>query len=564
MRPVTSRSASAAFFALLFAATLAGNWNGASELVGRAVKDSEGWNGRGYRANGENTDAFRQLAESHLSPGESLYYCTNSRDGRLSPAERSTHLALSWALSPVPVEFGIPDETCEASAIIVSRFLDSDFPGYWLAAGNESAVLWRRAEAATEPQGTMRRPLPPGVLGELFGVVAVCAAIAVFVWRMRRRDAETGGGLPGSGSPPLMNSAVSVSGVVMFFCLASFLALSHTFMAPTGLGVYGGKAKLFLLSRGIPDGFFADPAFSSYQPAYPPGLALLTLGAYLVGGGCGEWLTQLIPVFAATVALWLVTRSAAESRWAMLWVMAAFLGRQALQTVTFFYAEPFVALFSILAWMRLREDRQDMPGWVLLGATGLFKAEGVVLLLAVWVAFCIHATLSSEDVRRVRRVIGWRSSFFWMKQLAAAFAPPVSWYVASRIAGACFYDYAPFWRPDPARFCEAACYLLKTAFLEPWRYGFAYPIAVVVAVLAFVRRPAVGEGGCSSPLSVSSFVALICLALFAFIYSLSLAPDFGWHLWSSAARLLWVPSLFVLVECAAVPSLHFGDWRSVR
>ena len=44
--------------------------------------------------------------------------------------------------------------------------------------------------------------------------------------------------------------------------------------------------------------------------------------------------------------------------------------------------------------------------------------------------------------------------------------------------------------------------------------------------------------------------AIICLGAFAFVYSLSKAPDFSWHLWSSASRLLWVPSLFLLSECS--------------
>jgi len=54
-------------------------------------------------------------------------------------------------------------------------------------------------------------------------------------------------------------------------------------------------------------------------------------------------------------------------------------------------------------------------------------------------------------------------------------------------------------------------------------------------------------------LLAAALVPLVCLLLMAFVYSLSLAPSFNWHLSSSAARLLWVPSLLLLAEVC----LHF-------
>jgi hypothetical protein len=46
-------------FALLSAATLAGNWNGLQCCVRRAFNEATTWNNRGYRGNGEHTDGFR-------------------------------------------------------------------------------------------------------------------------------------------------------------------------------------------------------------------------------------------------------------------------------------------------------------------------------------------------------------------------------------------------------------------------------------------------------------------------------------------------------------------------
>lgn len=527
---------------LLFAATLAGNWGGMREFAERTVHDATAWKGRDYCGNGEHSDAFRELAEKFVSPGATIHYCQNSNDGSLQPAERSTHLAISWAQSPVPVRFGGKDGVGDASAIIASRYLRGDFPGFRRAAENDSAVLWLREGAATEIAAPSRAAAaPPPPWREAAGAATVCAWVAWFAWRMRAAgstDAPTSGRHRGS------NRRFLAACVAVFAAVATAAALTHTFIAPAGLGVYGGKAKLLYLTGGIPEGFFIDPAFSSYQPAYPPGLALLTLCAYGLAGGCGEWLTQLIPVFATASALWLTAGASVGSRWAALWMLAAFLGKQTLQMATFYYAEPFVALLALLGWRRLREDRNDPKGWLLLGATGLFKAEGLILLFAVWAAFSICAIAEKQPAReRLERP----ASFSWISRIAMAAALPLAWHIGCRIAGATFYDYASVWTPDWTKFSAALTYLLKTAFLEPWRYGFAYPLAVAATVAHLLRRRTDAvKARPPAQWPVSAIAALLCLVAFAFVYSLSLSPDFGWHLWSSAARLLWAPSLLVL------------------
>lgn len=540
--------------AVLFLATLLGNWSDIHEFVSRSIRGLSEWNGRNYRANGKDTDAFRELVERHLYPNEGLYYCLSSSDGCLSPAERSTHLALSWAHSPSPVKFGSKDGVDDASAVVVSSFLKADFPGYWLVTENEYAALWRRGDVIVESSDTSRAAWVPGLWHEIVGVFVVCAMVGWFVWRMRRVTAHCRGSVsPTCTDPPIGHVAIPAVGAIAFFCFAAFLTLNHTFVAPNGLGVYGGKAKLFLLCGGIPEGFFNNPDYSTYQPAYPPGLTLLTLGAYLISGGCGEWLVQLIPVFGVAVSLWLMMRFATGSRWASLWILASFASKQTLQMATLFYAEPFVALLSILGWMRLRECRDALSGWILLGASGLFKVEGLVLLLAVWVAFGIDSILRGGVLRS-----GFvcRKFLAWITRLVFASFAPLLWIVGCHFAGARFYDYAPFWNPDFAKFCDALCYLAKMAFEEPWRYGFAYPLATAIVALTFVRKHIAAEWRAISTLSISASVALISLVLFASIYSLSRAPDFGWHLWSSAARVLWIPSLFVLIECAAETARH--------
>lgn len=545
MKPSIGHPSPAIVFFALFVATLVGNWSGMREFAERAVDDAMEWKGRGFRGNGEHTDAYRELAEKFVPPGEKLYYCISADGGSLQPAERSTHLALSWARSPDPVRVGGRDDIGDASAVIASRFMVMDIPGYIRIGDNTSAMLWLRGDTAADA-GSNERPTPaPLPWREAAGMVVVCALIAWFSNGVKHNDNS---GRSPYWEPLSANILLRVCAVA-FFILASASALTHTFVAPTGLGVYGGKAKLLYLSGGIPGRFFTDPAFSSYQPAYPPGFALLTLVSYWVSGGCGEWLTQLVPVFAMATIFWLTAEGGRKSCWMTLWIPAAFISKQALQMTAFYYAEPLMALLALLGWMRLRKNRDDWSGWLLLGASGLFKNEGVILLFAEWTAFVVCTRF---DMRGRTRCSVYASM---AARLFLAATPPLAWHVACRMAGATFYDFAPVWELNLAKFSTALTHLLKLTFGEPWRYGFAYPVAVVAIAAHWIRRRADAKGSCP-PVEwlVSVFAASLCLVGFTFVYSLSRAPSFAWHLETSAARLLWTPSLLLLAEFIRIPA----------
>ena len=534
-----------AIAALFFAATLAGNWTSVRDSAIRAARDWTSWSDRGYRGNGEHTDAYRELVEKNVVRGGRLYYRPCSQDNRLTPAERSIHLALSWVMSPAPVRFGDAKCAVDEPVIVVSRFLDVEFPGCWLAAENDEAAIWQSGELPADEKSASCGALSSvSPWRELIGVIAVCSLIAVFVWWVLPGDCTGHCGIAGA-----------CVGSIAFFAFATVLTLSHTFVAPTGLGVYGGKAKLFYLFGGIPAGFFTDPAYSSFQPAYPPGLAFLTLVAYWVAGGCGEWLTQLIPVFVTALTLGLVLKDGSSSFWVLFLAFAAFLGEQTLQVSTFYYAEPFVALLALLGWMHIKKNKEGHSGWIVLGVAGLFKTEGLIVLLAIWLSF-VACALKAECAKFVSRVL-----FKWGWRLALAMALPLAWHLSCHLAGATFYDYAPMWDFDFARFGAAAEYLLEAAFLEPWRYGFSYPMALAILIFALVSIFTEGRGRIPVSLIAASASSLICIVLFALVYSYSRVADFQWHLWSSAARLLWVPSLFVLLECAIATRRHFRTFN---
>ena len=538
------------FFASLFVATLACNWRPLRSVAENTVRRVNSWNGRTYHGNGTYTDLPREMVEKHVPQGESVCLIIKSENGDPASIERSLHITLSWAMSPKPVEIRSRHdyEKTDASFLVINKYSDFKPAGFEKIAEGPGQALWRREGRESGDSAGMgnNRGGPPNPFREAAGAVFVCALIAFAVRRSKPAPAPEH---DFSRQPALFSRLKTAWIPCVFFILAAAQALSHTFNAPTGLGVYGGKAKLFFLSGGIPAGFFTNPAYSTMQPAYPPGLTLLTLLSYAVSNSCGEWLTQLIPVFAAAVALWGLCHGA-RAVWAMLWILAAFLDRQVLIMSAYYYAEPFVALCIVLGWSRISGNGSDWRGWLLLGAAGLFKNEGLVIACAVsaaWICCKPGGRMGGGPGGKNPRVP-------LLKICVCVIAPTLAWHIACRLAGATLYDYAPVWQPDRAKFATAFAHILKTAFAEPWRYGFAYPLAVAGLLWrCFVRRKSQGASGrfasCFAPPLVAPLVApLICLPAFAYVYSLSLSPDFDWHLGSSAARLLWAPSLLVLYE----------------
>ena len=403
----------------------------------------------------------------------------------------------------------------------MSRFRRVEFSGFWRVAENDCAALWLREGVA--PKGVDSFPAVSS-MREMVGVAVVGLLVFAFGWFAVR----SGGGAADWG-------AWLCAAVVLL--VAGGLALTHTFVAPTGLGVWGGKAKLLYLCGGLPDGFFTDPARAPLQPAYPPGLTLLTLLAYAVSGGCGEWLTQLVVVFAAA-ALCALLCSRTESWAARLWVLAALLTPLSLRMASLYYAEPFVAFLVLAGWMRIRRGRGVLSGWILIGAAGLFKNEGSVLCLVCW------AALRLTDGRRTAPLRG----------LLAALVLPCAWQVGCRLMGGTLYDFAAPWQPDFARLWTAAVFAFRAAFLRPWDYAFAWPFAALLLAFAPFRRLFAAKCANERGLRAAAVAAFSASVAFVYVLSLSRAPDFDWHLSTALPRLLWVPSLLLLVEIAALCS----------
>ena len=508
---------------LLFFCSLVLNQRELHDLFEHSIVASHALRERGYCGNGAHTDSFRELVERFVPADASVYYCADSEDGRLQPAERSIHLALSWAASPRAVRFGGTNGVRDASFVVASRFRRASFPGYRRVAQNECAALWQKEDNPVHSTARSDCP-PPSPLREGLGVAVASLLVVGLVFLVLRSC----GGSAENRLPPIAVASVAVA----VFLVAGYLALSHTFIAPTGLGVYGGKARLLFLGGGLPSGFFTDAAYSSFQPAYPPGLALLTLVAYAVAGGCGEWLTQLLVVvaFAAVVA---ILCSRARSFSGCVFVLALMLTPLALRVASLYYAEPFVALCVLVGWLRVRGRRGDCVGWFVLGLAGLFKNEGMVLALVCWLA------LRLVEGRREASVRG----------LVVALALPALWQVGCRLSGATLYDFAAPWNPDLSWAWTALVFALKEVFACPWQSAVVWPLALALGLALLARRMMRRH----VPFATSGFLAALLVAAlsfgaFVFVFSISRAPDFAWHLRTAMPRLLWTPALLLALE----------------
>lgn len=561
---------------IIAVATVVGNSPSLRQRIQLAVKNYGRWDSQGFKGMGDYLQARREAVRSFLPQGESLYFYVP--DGKpLSSTQRSMHIAMTWEAMPDKVCYGGTNGIAKADYIVTSVYKGT-LPvkdGSFLALRkSDHGSIWRRASiASTKPP---RQAVPVAHWRELLGLAAPCLvmlgsavaggwsglAVGLLLFTLCLAVPPLLGFAPsflfvsGAGAisvmgarlatrqqrqnvaphpfPLTLNKTIIVGFIVLaLFLFYTFLTLSHTFMTPNGLGVFGGKAKLLYLSGGIPPGFFTDGAWSTLQPAYPPGFALLTLGCYGLAGACGEHLTQLLPCLFIGCSLFFIgvkmTQRMPLFLPLILWFTAAFLAEQAVWTGIFFYAEPWMLLVLLVAVDAIMDEaeRADKPStlpWILLGSCGWIKNEGIIFLPAVWLAMrFIHGASRAP-----------------LKDLACGLILPLAWALFSRLSGATLYDFAPFWQSDCHQAWLAAKAIAKLALLEPWRYGFAYPLAIVILAIKPFR---------TGQVVVGLLVMLANLLAFIYIFSISRAADFQWHL-DSLERLLWIPAILFLFIAA--------------
>lgn len=550
------------WFVILFVSgTFIGNLPGFIPLFKLAV---DGWrerlNGKPTCGISETIDILRRDVRDAIgkteTPGVAYLYLP---DGKFTSYRRSLFLALNWEMMPGRVAYGNVEGIGSADIIVKpsSAIIPQNFTNvYRLFRQSGDWEIWT-TKTKTEASGTNARKNCQDISAwrELAGLSPILLlfllslfrsnpdrfALSLFLLSLLVFLPLAVGRCPSAAWVWLGTGIAAMLAFVPFqgnttqrgrfrtlpflFLLAgffalSFLALSHTFPTPNGLGVYGGKAKMLYLLRGIPSGFFTASTYSTLQPVYPPGLTSLTLGTYAVSGICGEWITQLLSVifFYGLIRLLLARCSYVNAVWIMLLLSIP----EALRMTSCFYAEPLLALFFFtgIEWI----DQSEAVlihrfGWILTGACGWIKMEGVLYFFAFWLA--------------VRLVKGRQCADIF--DLVSSLLLPTVWYLSVRLLGGYPPDYAMPWCPDLSKAYAALIEIVRLSFATPWRFAFVFPVFTIAYM--FQRK--------NEKIKICGCFLLLCVVGFAAIFSLSRAQEFGWHL-RSLERLLWIPSLLTL------------------
>ena len=419
--------------------------------------------------------------------GRRIGVMCNSADA-VDSVDRARLIAISWACSPhPPLAIDVSDVSGWPPVIVSSAFLSASSrrcildAGYDEVASNEFAIAW--TNAGDVPTDTPAKVSP---LRESVGVVVVLS-VMLALWAWWRRS---------NGAFP---SKWTFCCAAIVLVVLSILTLTHTLTSPNGLGVYAGKAKLFLMSGGIPRGFFTLPEYAIYQPSYPPGLTLAALCAYVVSLACGDWLVQLIVPFALSL-LFLELADFTSSLVALAVALAVVLVPVAIKMAGGFYAEPLAALVLAMGLHRVWR-RGDWAGWLMAGASGLFRHECIVLVVALWAA----EKLSGAGAK-------WR-------HLAVAGVFSFAWESFACLAGARVYDFD---------FCSWPAGQRIFLALEA---AFSWKVVAAVVVLC-----AAGGRRCGHVAAA----ALLFLLASALLAGFSVTPNFEWFLANTVPRVAWL------------------------
>ena len=474
-------------------------------------------------------DAYSYLSDwraaARDAPGGRLALWCNDA-GKISPVERSLLVAMAWERVPEPLATAdaasdLRDIDCVLSSSWISRANATKLmsAGFSVVSSNEYVKTWGRVDGTSRESGdsasiACRRSLcsrgrvAPAIHRE---VAALAAELALAVLAL-----SFAVGLRGVGTWPVVASlAVCV--------LLGSVALSHPLLAPNGLGVYGGKAKMLFECGGMPDSFLASAGGEVLQPTYPPGLALLAWLHFALSGGCGDRLVQLLVVFAMAALCFAMQGRNSGLRHALPSALYC-LSAVAVRTSSGFYAEPFAALALVLGW-RMAGGGQRIPGAFVMGMAGLFRLEAGVVAAVFAAGSCVIGS-----GRRERLLV-----------LAASVFPSVCWHVACKLLG---YGSLPDWdigvAPKMDQVVNAALVEAKALWVS------VAPVAALACLVSPVREMRPGPRTMRAFASLSLLLVLIPLAC-----GFHASPYADWMVDNTIPRLVWYVSavpLFALVR----------------
>lgn len=457
------------------------------------------------------SDAYAYIADwraaARLAPrGAAALLCDDA--SRISPVERSRLIAIAWERAPDPLlALDASGDMRSVGCVLSSRWISPSAAaklrdgGFSVAAVGEYVKTWVRDGIGPDP--SRRCMADVSVLRELVASLAVLTLMLFAFARLSGTRGLDGGAVA---------AAVSVA------ALLGAVALSHPLLAPNGLGTYGGKAKLLFACGGLPEAFLKSAGGAVLQPSYPPGLTALALLHFVLSGGCGDRLVQLVVVFAMALLCLGLARKAA-SPWGALPAVLYCLSPTAVRLTSGFYAEPLAALSLLLGWDMIGRGRL-FAGALAMGAAGLFRPEAG----AVAAAFVGFASM---------REFGFRRS---LPAIALSVAPSAGWLAVGRALG---YGQLSDWdfgaAPNFGQVAYAAWSEAKALALS----------ALPVAVVAWLVRPRRIPTGNLAASLVPAALLFLAIPLGCGFYATHSA---SWMIDNTVMRIAWYVSVIPLAE----------------
>ena len=483
-------------YAIVVASCLIGCW----EIVGRMVRPSVA----------PHIAEWRKAAR--FLPEDGAAMLCRKGEG-LSPVERSRLITLAWEMLPHAVK-NVTLEQVDSSVygLATSAFLPNSVQMELQAKGLRkkaeigNVAIWLRDGVSFGKPSSIVDVHP---MREAIGTGFVLLLMGVFyIWM----------------SHDLVHPARNVTFLsAALFVALSEVALAHSLLPPNGLGVYGGKARLLYLSGCIPSDFWTNSECSIFQPSYPPGLTILTLLAYLFAGGCGDWLVQLIPVWSL-VLLFTVLAGTTRNWFGLLVAFGLVSAPISVKMATEFYAEPLAAICLVCGW-RCVCRRIGFIGWLIAGFAGLFRHEGLVAAMLLWLS--------------VRLALGDRHA--QLRHFAVMLILSVSWQIFVLVNGASVFDFDFTSLPEWRQVFSGLIRGMDACTVHFWQTGGSWLGAACACGYCFLNR---GNSGDKNRIAAILFGVLMLITA-CLLIGCYRGQYFGWILDTVLPRLVWVASVLV-------------------
>lgn len=307
---------------------------------------------------------------------------------------------------------------------------------------------------------------------------------------------------------------------VGLFIFLLVCTLSEDLSAPNGLGVYGGKAKLFLLSGTIPSSFWSQPEYAVFQPSYPPLMTLVAYASFLIGGINDVSLQIILPCFVSFLFLELTRKlpTRGVTRFLVLvFVLGVLLSSQMMRLVLGFYAEILAMLLLIGGWNAVFEGRYNR-GLALFGLAALARPEGLILSLVSWI--CLILT----DFIPHHKITQWLYSFCWVAW------PGIIWQVFVWMMGAHLQDYNFLQGFNYDYFVDAQTEIIKTLCCDFSFNGgvFVIPVFIFIGMGILCKRRASNLSEESREIFAVGFSCVLSCFIGAVLISFSTHYDRDW------------------------------------